>query len=758
MNWINKKYNDFLGVRKDTRKAPLGSFEVLQNLDLREKSGDLVLRNGYDIKYNAISSTVLTSKKLSSVEYLEAKSFWVDDNGGQEITVQITKQRVTAQTTLTPNYFDMIGVWIRPFWDGSSWVDEWHWLNEVILTKIVSNSSGEIELYLQADSSDDDLFKNWSIIQYSGSDYAVPNEISAIFSSRDSSTQFIKIYDSNNAWVADDKVMLMRNYFPPNILNAMHTDIEANDIVFHKVLDDLRIGFGGAEDRLGMGIGYRKKYFYANDPDGADPVSYDAVFLDPYNIISDFDDTFVNTVTTPASGGSGFPAQKTYYRIVGILDGFQRFEIESSDITPVLNDNINFQIACLQGVFNKRLTGIEIYLTNDSTLPYYRVVSKTLAGDSESATYGYTSDGELYFSTEVTYAEFQAASDELPDILGYSLPVDDYIRSWDYGVNIEGKVYLQNVYADIAYKNKVFYSEISGASVNMPDVLANSYHDIEDFEGDNGIVIENAPSGDMGVWSDNKFQLLNPITGIPLGLGTIYKGAISKNSVVNLGQELAWCSEHDIIHNRGYRITDISEGSIRGDYRDIASKEDIIAVREEKDNCYRFFDGVSTEYMFTSRGWQTQVPYIKPTSYIRRKNGDIWYMKSGAIYYPTGYTDRVDESSYSNIPFIAKSMPINIGLLDESIKYTDRLYLNAIIVECSETPIGTELKVYLDGTLYNSKVFSQKTDIIYRIPQGASCKEFQFEFSGDGSAAFTIKSITVNWKPIRIGAIHGRSY
>ena len=588
MNWINKKYNDFLGVRKDTRKAPLGSFEVLQNLDLREKSGDLVLRNGYDIKYNAISSTVLTSKKLSSVEYLEAKSFWVDDNGGQEITVQITKQRVTAQTTLTPNYFDMIGVWIRPFWDGSSWVDEWHWLNEVILTKIVSNSSGEIELYLQADSSDDDLFKNWSIIQYSGSDYAVPNEISAIFSSRDSSTQFIKIYDSNNAWVADDKVMLMRNYFPPNILNAMHTDIEANDIVFHKVLDDLRIGFGGAEDRLGMGIGYRNRELSMVDPD-LNEIVYEGIFLDPYNTINDFDDTFTLDITEVAQS-PGFPASIKYYKIIAILDGYQRFEILSGSHTPSIESRLEFNIGFLLGTFNKRITAFEVYFSSDEdTLPFYKVDTSVVIDNNASSSVSRDSDGYLLAQCNIVVADFDDATEELPDVLGYSLPAE-YIRSWDYGVNIEGKVYLQNVYADIAYKNKVFYSEISGASVNMPDVLANSYHDIEDFEGDNGIVIENAPSGDMGVWSDNKFQLLNPITGIPLGLGTIYKGAISKNSVVNLGQELAWCSEHDIIHNRGYRITDISEGSIRGDYRDIASKEDIIAVREEKDNCYRFFD------------------------------------------------------------------------------------------------------------------------------------------------------------------------
>ena len=45
------------------------------------------------------------------------------------------------------------------------------------------------------------------------------------------------------------------------------------------------------------------------------------------------------------------------------------------------------------------------------------------------------------------------------------------------------------------------------------------------------------------------------------------KSEALRDAIVNLGRRMIWGSEYDITENQGYRIFDISEGSIRGDYR-----------------------------------------------------------------------------------------------------------------------------------------------------------------------------------------------
>lgn len=755
-DWINTKFNDFYGIEKDVNKPRLGSFEILQNFDLRDKTGELRLRNGYDIRYSKISTATLTAKKISSIEYLKATSFWVDDHGGQEIIIQFTKQRVAAQTTLTPNYFDMLGVWIRPYWDGSSWVDGWQWLNEVIITKISSIvGTDQLNLYYQAPLTDNDLYKNWSIIHYSGTDYNVPHEISMIYSSEDDGTQNVKIYDSSHSWVANDKIMLMKNYFPPAVLNELYS-ITADDISIHNVFDDLRIGFGGQENRLAMAIGFRNRYVLTVDPD-IEAINFNDLFLDPYNTISDFDNTF--TLTIGETSGGSWPTSKIYYKIVALLDGFQRFEILSGDYTPTASSkNLTFPIKSLFGTFNKRLTGFEIYISeNEDTTPFYLVKSVTLASDESGTGLSRDGNGYVFETTIVTYANFTEASEEMPDVLGYSLPAE-YARSWDRAIIIEGKVYALNPYIDKRYENIISFSEISGSSSNTPDVLANSYFDVNDFDGDTGLALKKSPNGYLGVWSDNKFQLLHPDTGLPLGLGTIYKGTVSNRSIVNLGQELIWAGEFEIVENKGYQIADISKDFIRGDYRDISDKTNIIAVREEKGNCYRFFDGTEYEYILTERGWIKWKQYHAPTDYIIRRNGDVWFMKEGDIYYQSNYTDRKDSVSYSSIPFKLKSNPIDIRMLDASISFTQRIYINAFYVNSSSIPLGATFNIYLDGELYHSKEIQQLTDLFFRLPTGGNCKSFQIEITGNGYEEFNIYSFGVLWKPMKVGAINVKNY
>lgn len=182
----------------------------------------------------------------------------------------------------------------------------------------------------------------------------------------------IEISKATHDWAAGDTILITKNYVPFTYIAGMGSGITGADVVYHKVLNDLRIGFGGQANRLGLSIGYRKKYYSIK---GADFGSYsaaeiealakiDGLVLQPYNTIG----SDISLVVTNKNVGTGSLAPGSYYfKLTGMLDNL--------DEQLVAEANITLGLPVTAGSF---VVGVQYKITSVGTTDF------TLIGASEN--------------------------------------------------------------------------------------------------------------------------------------------------------------------------------------------------------------------------------------------------------------------------------------------------------------------------------------------------------------------------------------
>jgi hypothetical protein len=234
MSWNSLQISDFRGISASTRNPDKNSAQAADNVDLRGPSGDLVTRKYYESIYSAP-----THASLSSNTKLAAETIYVSDvGGGQEIIIAVTKGALSGT--------NLICIWATHQWNGSSWVanSNWHWLNECVKTTVTSRTSYAVVTGL---TITDNQYDGWYVYNVTKAQYArvfiskAPNEL--------------HLTDSTGVWDASDALILMRNYIPYEYLTGNY-NATTNDVTFHKVLDGLRIGFGGQPGRAALAVMY----------------------------------------------------------------------------------------------------------------------------------------------------------------------------------------------------------------------------------------------------------------------------------------------------------------------------------------------------------------------------------------------------------------------------------------------------------------------------------------------------------------------
>ncbi len=387
--WSEFEIKDFAGIATSKRLPAKNECQECLNLDLRETAGDMITRSGYGIKYNPPTST-----RLSNVITLSAENFYIPDiGGGKEITVLIQTATLIAETRntgITPADIPVIAIWISSQWDSVNqvWVDGWVWLNELRLTTLAAVNVGSnnyvIDLDYNEGGDSSSKFTQWTITNLTKSPYeSAAIIISAPVVIAPYTFERINITNDNNYWIVGDTVILQKNYIPYDYLVNMGTSVLASDIVFHKVLNDIRIGFGGQANRLGLNIGYRQKYFKLNSiafgsftaQQVENLVTIDGIILDPYYCFTESNFSFITDI---ASNPAPVAAGAYFFYLTALLDDFEEFIVGqtmlangSSVSAIIINPIINF------GSFNKRITKLRVYCSigdvGDTTAknPYY---------------------------------------------------------------------------------------------------------------------------------------------------------------------------------------------------------------------------------------------------------------------------------------------------------------------------------------------------------------------------------------------------
>lgn len=379
MKFSEFEISNFLGEASSTRQPQKNECQKCLNFDTRYVFGDLTLRTGFSQKYAAPVSADHRGK-LSNITYLDYETFYIPDGGGQEVTVWVAKATLTAETTtvlgVDPPTRNIIALFSSHQFNGTSWVQTnyngdsgKYWLNHTIVTSLAAASTdNECELnFADAAIITGNILNNWTIINITKSPY----EVAQVIDTYDWVTGVgVKITNNSHDWDADDIIILMKNYIPYDSLIAMY-NCTADDITFHKVLDDLRIGFGGQEDRIGLSIGYRKNYLKLSGIDFGSFSSFyqafstiDNIVLDTYSIIKEDNANSILLSTKAIIAANQLATGKYYFRMTALLDDFNEILVAENSI--VIQDTglaIGISPRIKAGICNKRVTKFKVYVS-----------------------------------------------------------------------------------------------------------------------------------------------------------------------------------------------------------------------------------------------------------------------------------------------------------------------------------------------------------------------------------------------------------
>jgi len=399
--------SNFKGMQTGIADPDINAMDYLQNVDTFEEPGIITLRPPYELKYAA--PTLPTNFELMG--YLGFAHF--NDKQavltGQEVTLAVCAGALTAidngGSPIVSNELEILLYYIRPYWNPTTqkWVDEWQWLNDIIITKVTvaSDATYSSMFKVYGGSSHglgDDSVDKWTCINLT------QNIISQVITSKaDSANTRINHTLYSSSFVVDDVIIFMKNYIPLTELQGSFntTDKEIN---FHNILHDLRIGFGGYENRLGLGIGYRKKFFKCKEFDFTNVHSdltetalenfatIDDVILNPYSFIPQnaYGLDLVAVAGTLVAGTK-------YFRLTGKLDGYVDCLLYEGSLEVDGTKNIEIYPYIKLGAHNKRITHFSVYYAEDENSNYYKIKDYVLTADTiTKSEWKVTENGFLY--------------------------------------------------------------------------------------------------------------------------------------------------------------------------------------------------------------------------------------------------------------------------------------------------------------------------------------------------------------------------
>jgi hypothetical protein len=391
---------DFGAMSSNIGNPSANTGEIIKNLDIHEKPGVLTLRPGYDLKYDAPT----LPDHCDNLGFLTFHNFYDTqaDPKGKECTLLLQKIRINSSITGDDTEYKQVAIHLIPYWNGTRWVNDWQWLNAIRITKITTGSDATYQnmVYVSGDHSDT---TQW--ILYNKTKDVYSQIITATLDS--GNTRIIHtLYTSD--YDVDDVIVLIKNYVPLTQMQENYNTLWRN-IDFHKVNNDIIVGFEGKENRLGIKIGFRNKYFQATEfnysnvhSDLTDKIedftTINDVILDPYTI---YDNDAYGLDLTPTGSGS-LSAGTYYFRLTAILDDIDEIMVLDTNIQIGASEDIQVDPYLIFGKHNKRITGFNVYYSTDG-ITYYHFDYYRLAKASYDATYfEINDDGKMYLSATST--------------------------------------------------------------------------------------------------------------------------------------------------------------------------------------------------------------------------------------------------------------------------------------------------------------------------------------------------------------------
>ena len=370
-NWTEVEFAQALGMITNVNNPGRKSAQLLLNVHTHDKPGKLSLRPGYALKYAMPSDSTITNSTFLNFEMFMDKQA-DPDLSGQEVTCLIQKGTIIPISGSGASYTqNALCFWIRPYWNGSAWIDDWQWLNKIIITQVTTAASpesypNELEIYGNAvQGLGTGALAGWTVYNQTLNQFA-----KIITSAADGADTRICHTLYNSAWALGNTIILMQNYYDLICLAEIYNCI-ASDIVFHKINDDLRIGFGGQANRTGISIGYRNKYYLIQKfdfttihPDLTDAALQDFqevnnVVLDEF--ITDTSGFGMNLTLVAGAPSKALTAGTWYFRLTATLDNYEEMLAASDSIVVNGSQDVQIQPYMTPGKPSSKVTGLSLY-------------------------------------------------------------------------------------------------------------------------------------------------------------------------------------------------------------------------------------------------------------------------------------------------------------------------------------------------------------------------------------------------------------
>jgi len=372
--WTEIEFGDALAMATNPVYPGRKAAKSLLNVHTHQRPGAMTLRPGYELKYEEPVNGRITNPSVLNFDFFFDRQA---ESQGREITVLLQKGTVVSLSGSDVSHTqNMLCVWARPYWNGMTWVDEWQWLNETIITKIVTASDATyknvIEIYDGLAIADDTLI-GYTIHNKTRGQTAkiITNKIAIPGTTRINHTLF------NNDWSVYDVIVISKAWLEPEVLEALfNTGWE--HITFHRVLNDLRIGFGGYENKPGLAVGYRKSYYLIKDIDFTavhSDITEEAVekFSTINGIVLNTHILNSNQAGIELTTDTGTLEKKTYYfKLTGVMDNYAEQLIATANIDVDGTQDITVKPYLDMGKINSRITSIKLYISNDN-LNFYLI-------------------------------------------------------------------------------------------------------------------------------------------------------------------------------------------------------------------------------------------------------------------------------------------------------------------------------------------------------------------------------------------------
>jgi hypothetical protein len=294
--------NNFLGYKPDVANPPPNSALAMQNVVIHRRrdpktgnvAGWIEQAMGYAKKLfvtggsnpGTLPGNDTVIRKISAIAYGDPYNLYIPDHGGQNVTVLLATYTKTAFFPASPT-LDRFGVWIRPYWDGSAWIDEWYELTEMFIFEILALPAGDhliiddgtygfATLDPGATVFKADYFKDWTIVYAAFTD--TENYDLVRSSGWDTTNYYLQLSHANNDYtsrIVGTKIMVYRSFLPKELPSSLASQVRG-------LLSEIRLTSGNTASDVTLMAGYRNISFpYVGDTTPHSYTkSYDRVLAD----------------------------------------------------------------------------------------------------------------------------------------------------------------------------------------------------------------------------------------------------------------------------------------------------------------------------------------------------------------------------------------------------------------------------------------------------------------------------------------------